>query len=207
MESGQTPTVLALSHGSGDPKRDSVIAVFLDEEGRFRQLAKFDNLASSLTREGANPVHREAFAELIKARRPQVIVVGGFSASTKRLFEDVTAIATEVSDAIFDEELDGTLNESGEPLTGEERIARAKFEITYVFDDVARIYQNSQRAAAEFSELPTLGKYCVGLARYAQSPLNEYAALGSDLTAITHDVNQKFVRPLPLPLFLPRHGD
>ncbi|GAA5881838.1 hypothetical protein JCM1840_001631 [Sporobolomyces johnsonii] len=73
------------------------------------------------------------------------------------------------------------------------REARAAFESTYVNDEVARIYQNSQRANVEFSELSTVGKYCVGLARYAQSPLNEYAALGADLAALTYDPNQKFL--------------
>ena len=32
-----------------------------------------------------------------------------------------------------------------------------------------------------------MGKYRVGLARYAQSPLNEFAALGSDIAALTLD--------------------
>lgn len=59
--------------------------------------------------------------------------------------------------------------------------------VIYVFDEVARIYQHSKRAAEEFSALSPTAKYCIGLARYAQSPLNEYAALGSDITAINFD--------------------
>jgi hypothetical protein len=39
----------------------------------------------------------------------------------------------------------------------------------------------------EFSALSPTAKYCVGLARYTQSPLNEYAALGTDITAISFD--------------------
>ena len=52
-------------------------------------------------------------------------------------------------------------------------------------DDAARIYHHSKRAAEEFSVLPPNAKYCVGLARYFQSPLNDFAALGSDITAIS----------------------
>jgi transcription elongation factor SPT6 len=59
--------------------------------------------------------------------------------------------------------------------------------VIYVFDDVARIYQHSKRAADEFSALSPVAKYCVGLARYAQSPLNEYAAMGADITAISFE--------------------
>jgi transcription elongation factor SPT6 len=55
--------------------------------------------------------------------------------------------------------------------------------VIYINDEVARIYQHSKRAANEFSALSVTAKYCVGLARYTQSPLNEYAALGSDITA------------------------
>jgi hypothetical protein len=57
----------------------------------------------------------------------------------------------------------------------------------YVHDDVAQIYHHSKRAPEEFSALPPNAKYCVGLARYVQSPLNQFAALGPDMTAISLD--------------------
>ncbi|KAJ6630875.1 transcription elongation factor SPT6 [Mycena sp. CBHHK59/15] len=56
--------------------------------------------------------------------------------------------------------------------------------VIYVRDDIARMYQHSQRASDEFSAQPLIIKYCVGLARYVQSPLNEYAALGTDMHAV-----------------------
>ena len=70
--------------------------------------------------------------------------------------------------------------------------------VIYVFDEVARIYQHSKRAGDEYSALSPTAKYCVGLARYTQSPLIEYAALGPDITAISfeeddqHLVNNHF---------------
>ncbi|KAH8833649.1 transcription elongation factor Spt6 [Flagelloscypha sp. PMI_526] len=50
--------------------------------------------------------------------------------------------------------------------------------VIYTHDDVARLYQHSPKADAEFSTLPTIAKYCVGLARYVQNPLIEFANLG-----------------------------
>ncbi|KAJ3551001.1 hypothetical protein NMY22_g91 [Coprinellus aureogranulatus] len=57
--------------------------------------------------------------------------------------------------------------------------------VIYVRDEVARIYQHSSRGETEFPSMPPIANYCVGLAWYLQSPLNEYAALASDITAIT----------------------
>jgi transcription elongation factor SPT6 len=68
--------------------------------------------------------------------------------------------------------------------------------VIYVHDDSARIYQHSKRASEEFSALSLTAKYCVGLARYTQSPMNEYAALGRDMAAITYDEDsQQLVGP------------
>lgn len=188
MEKGDVPSVLAITHGHGNPSQDSVICVFLDSEGHFREHLKIDNLGPDSSRQ--DPDQRQSFLDLLRNRRPQVIVVGGFSAATKRLMSEVKSIAQEVSQAIIES---GEDQDDDEDLLASEREARAAFETTFVYDDVARIYQNSRRAVAEFPELSQLGKYCVGLARYVQSPLNEYAALGSDLAAITFDPYQKLV--------------
>lgn len=191
MEPGQTPSVLAISQGNGDPRRDSVYAVFLDSDGHFREHLKLDSL------ETMEESQHEAFTELLKRRRPQVVVVGGFTPNTRRLMAEFRTLAGAISSEIVENEMDVDAEEEEKALPAEEkarkRDARAAFESTYVNDEVARIYQNSARAATEFSELSPVAKYCVGLARYAQSPLNEYAALGQDLAALTYDANQKFV--------------
>lgn len=197
MEKGDVPTVLALSHGRGDPQRDDVVGVFLDGDGYFRENIKISNLFAP------SETEREQFTEMLRRRRPQVVVIGGFSPNTKRLMADFRAFAQGVSDQIVTEEEDQPDErdvEQGEEVrrfTPDELDRRARFESIYVYDDVAKIYSNSQRAAVEYPDLSHLGKYCVGLARYAQSPLNEYAALGADLTALTYDVNQKFVSRRP----------
>lgn len=191
MEAGQVPSVLAISSGRGDPKRDSIVGVFLDTDGHFREHIKIDNLFDPEEKQ------REAFTDLLKRRRPQVVVVGGYSSATMQLLDNFRNFAARVTQELLDEgvEDDNELDEGYDATeTAARKANRAAFESTYVHDEVARIYQNSARATLEFPDLSTLGKYCIGLARYAQSPLNEYAALGQDLGALSYSPNQKYVR-------------
>ena len=164
------PSVLALSWGKGDPLKDPVHLVFLDEAGRMREYTKIDNLQDSET--------VEEFTDILKKRKPDVIVVGGLSISTLKLTRRVKDILK-----------GGDIMVRGPAINGQ----AFDVPIIYVFDDVARIYQHSNRAVGEFSALPTTARYCVGLARYAQSPLNEFAALGSDIAAITLEEDQHLV--------------
>lgn len=164
------PSVLALSWGKGDPLKDPVHLVFLDEAGRMREYTKIDNLQDSEM--------VEEFTDILKKRKPDVIVVGGMSISTLKLTRRVKDILK-----------GGDIMVRGPAINGQ----AFDVPIIYVFDDVARIYQHSNRAVDEFSALPTTARYCVGLARYAQSPLNEFAALGSDIAAITLEEDQHLV--------------
>ncbi|KZO97710.1 hypothetical protein CALVIDRAFT_535812 [Calocera viscosa TUFC12733] len=66
-------------------------------------------------------------------------------------------------------------------------------DVIYVPDEVARIYQNSTRAAQEFGSFSVIARYCIGLARYVQNPLNEYAALGEDISIVKFDDDQKLL--------------
>lgn len=135
--------------------------VFLDEMGRMREHTKIDNLHDGEM--------LDEFFDLLKRRKPDVIAIGGFSMATMKLEDRVKEILRGPSAAE-----EGWGNQQA-------------FDIPVVFvkDDVARIYQHSKRSVDEFPSIPPIAKYCVGLARYLQSPLNEFAALGSDITAIT----------------------
>jgi transcription elongation factor SPT6 len=174
MQSGDVPAVMALSWGKGDPQKDAISIVFLDDSGRLREHTQLDNLVDD--------VNKTDLENLIKRRRPDVIVVGGFSIATANL-------SHRVKELLRPADTTGDFGSSDSP----------SIDVVYVYDEVARIYQHSKRAEEEFSALSPLAKYCVGLARYVQSPLNEYAALGSDITAITFNEDyQQMASYLPL---------
>jgi transcription elongation factor SPT6 len=170
MKTGDVPSVLAVSWGKGDPQKDAITLVVLDEAGRLREHTKIDNLVDQEL--------KDEFIDLLKRRRPDVIVIGGFTMATTALSKCVKSILSGKPPR------EGDVGPGDEPQPNEQA-----FDIPtiYVFDEVARIYQHSKRAAQEFSALSPTAKYCVGLARYTQSPLNEYAALGADITAISFE--------------------
>jgi transcription elongation factor SPT6 len=155
--------------------------VYVDEAGRMREHTKIDNLYDT--------DNIDEFIDLLMRRKPDVAVVGGFSIATLKLMHRVKELFRGAPP-----DQDSSAWRGGE----------GGFDIPaiYIHDDVARIYQHSKRAADEFSALSPTAKYCVGLARYVQSPLNEFAALGPDITAISFDEdNQHLVRDLQSFLF------
>jgi transcription elongation factor SPT6 len=169
LQPGDTPSVLAMSWGNGDAQRDDITLVFLDHEGRLRDQTRIDNLITQTS--------RDEFYDLLQRRRPEVIVVGGFTAATAKLRHGVNHLVNRVA-------LNPALNmghEWEEPLDMRESMG---IDVIYTPDDVARIFQRSQRAELEFGSLWPLAKYCASLARYVQNPLAEFAALGSDIAAI-----------------------
>lgn len=127
----------------------------------MREHTKLDNLY--------DPEMVDEFFDILRRRKPNVIVIGGFSVATFKLS---SLVKKHIGGGVHD---------------GQNNQEIFDIPVTYVHDDVARIYQHSKRANDEFSALSPTAKYCIGLARYMQSPLNEYAALGSDITAITFE--------------------
>ncbi|KZT70155.1 transcription elongation factor Spt6 [Daedalea quercina L-15889] len=171
MAAGETPSVLAMSWGKGEPHKDLISLVFMDEAGRLREHTRLENLVDQES--------RDEFVDILKRRRPHVIVIGGFSIATAKLAQRVKEIVNKPN---------GENGEMGqdEPMN---------IDVIYVLDEVARMYQNSKRAEEEYSALAPLARYCVGLARYTQSPLNEYAALGADIKAIMFDEDNQNLIP------------
>ncbi|KAJ7172406.1 transcription elongation factor SPT6 [Mycena filopes] len=167
-----TPTVLACSWGKGDPHKDAISIVFLDSRGRMREQTKLDNLVDTEM--------RDEFIDLLRRRKPDVIGIGGFTMAT-------TKLSARVKEIVASMRLDNTSAETDQIYNT---------PVIYVRDEVARLYQHSDRANAEFSAHSLITKYCVGLARYVQSPLNEFAALGSDISAVLlESVEQRLVPP------------
>lgn len=178
---------MAISWGEGDPKRDVISVICLDSEGRLREQGNFDNLKEK--------DKENEFIGIVKRRKIDVIVIGGFNANSHRLAELVKAL-------VLDPDWKAEQQKAGKPgveqggFDARESLDKPVY-VKFVPDAVARIFQHSKRATEDFSTLSTTGRYCVGLARYAQSPLNEYAALGQDITAITFDQDvQQLVSPI-----------
>lgn len=185
MQPGDTPSVLAMSWGKGDFQRDDITIIFLDHEGRLREHTRIDNLMDQ--------EHLDEMRDILDRRRPDVIVVGGFSTSTLKLMQRVKNF---IQGGAPGESQSGDSGWGGQP---QEHQNGYDIPVIYALDEVARIYQHSKRAEEEFGALSPLAKYCVGLARYTQSPLNEYAALGPDISAISFDEDsQPLVRTLSL---------
>lgn len=128
---------------------------------------------------------RDEFYDVMSRRQPSVIVVGGLTMATCKLSRKVKEIVAGKVD--IPPPVDGHNHNTYPPVPSQPMALRADLGIPviYVQDDLARMYANSSRASQEFPAFSTTGKYCVGLARYTQSPLNEFAALGADITAIT----------------------
>lgn len=132
-----------------------------------------------------------ALKEHIQRLKPDVIVIGGFTPSTNRLKADVRFVTDQIRE---ERTLAANNNGNADQEAHQKALDKAEIEIIYVHDDVARLYQNSKRATAEFGEdISHIAKYCIGLARYVQSAVCEYASLGQDLTAINFDSSQKLV--------------
>jgi hypothetical protein len=119
---------------------------------------------------------------LIHRRKPDVIAIGGFSLTTTKLSQRVKEAV-----GITTHPVENGLGQTWSDVPSRPPQQDMNIPVIYVHDEVARIYQHSKRAEEEFSALSPTAKYCVGLARYVQSPLNEYAALGPDITAISFD--------------------
>ncbi|KAK0728681.1 SH2 domain-containing protein [Lasiosphaeria miniovina] len=172
---GTMPRVLTLSNGMGDPNRDPVSWTWVEEDGRVLEHGKFINL-------GRDESQREAFTELVRRRRPDVVGISGFSADTNRLVKDVENLISEKG-------LMGT--EYEDPETSEYR--SDLLEVIVVNDEVARLYKDSPRAVADHPTLNPLTRYCIALARYMQNPMKEYAALGRDITSLLIHPYQQYL--------------
>ncbi|MCJ1307676.1 Transcription elongation factor spt6 [Agyrium rufum] len=182
MMLGTVPRVLALSSGSGTYGRDAICWAWVEEDGRVLENGKYTDLSSGDSERGtADGVDVKKFVELVNRRRPDVIGVSGFSADTRKLYKQL-------------EQLVDTHDLRGGEYEGEDgQELSDKLEVVIVNDEVARLYQSSDRANHEHPGFAPLTKYCVALAKYLQNPLKEYASLGRDITSIAFDSAQGYV--------------
>lgn len=84
LDRGNVPRVLSVSWGHGDPMRDAIMAVYMDENGRVLDQTKFNNLRDE--------EYRAELAELLERRRPDVVAIAGFSVGTHWCRQQVAGI-------------------------------------------------------------------------------------------------------------------
>ncbi|KAK0547552.1 Transcription elongation factor spt6 [Tilletia horrida] len=194
------PKVLAMTQPTS---RAPISGVLLDQSGQLREYVNYKHLnPPAMMAEELSAVERrkletmddplKTFKDFLLRHKPHVIVVAGWGVHINPLAKKLAAIANEVQVEIVRD--DGETYGVDESRYGfdptyfvnpeHDRTALAKIDTITVHDDLARRFRTSERAAQEFPGLDSIGRYCVGLARYAQSPLNEFAALGSDLADI-----------------------
>ena len=182
MVIGTIPRVLALSNGTAFIGREAICWAFVEEGGRVLGNGKLTDLALGDPERGTSDgADVKTLQDLVSHFHPDVIGVSGFSAETRKLYKQLDDIveAKELHGAEYDDE------------DGNNRVD--KLEVMVVNDEVARLYQTSDRATMEHPGFAPLTKYCVGLAKYLQDPLLEYASLGRDIISITFDPAQRFV--------------
>lgn len=194
IESGETPSVLAITTGRGDI-RDAVIAIVLDQEGNIRSQNKFDNLKDE--------PNRAAFCELIKKRSPQVVAIGGLSVHTAKLREDASSTLREYAIQQFGENppvsaaFEDPLQYADELTHYDNRLQPYTIPMIFPQDATARLYMTSEEAEKEHPTLPLNGRYALALARYTQNPLNSYCKVGRAIASVTFiEHHQKLVSPV-----------
>lgn len=184
MKKGTIPRVLAISNGSGISGRDAICWAWVAEDGRVLENGKFNDLAPG-DKERSVPDGKdvEAFAEVVRRREPDVIGLSGFSPETRKLYNQLTTIIKEkdLRGAVYTDE--------------DDRDTSDLLEVVIVNDEVARLYQSSERAKLDHPSFAPLTHYCVALAKYMQDPLKEYAALGRDLISISFVPGQQLLQP------------
>ncbi|KAH9819382.1 hypothetical protein Tdes44962_MAKER05220 [Teratosphaeria destructans] len=182
MVLGTIPRVLALSNGAGN-RGDAICWAYMEENGRVNENGKFNDLRlGNPDRFLPDGKDVAALVELVERRKPDVVAVSGWSVETRRLYKDL-------QDLVEAKKLMGGIFEDDE--TGEER--QDPLDVIICNDEVARLYHTSKRAEVEHPNMPALARYCVGLCKYMQDPMKQYASLGRDITSISFDPNQHLI--------------
>ncbi|KZO90969.1 hypothetical protein CALVIDRAFT_568641 [Calocera viscosa TUFC12733] len=196
MEEGDILSIITLSVGKGEPQ-EAIVAVYVDEDGRMREHTEFDNLHDESM--------QEEFRAFVRRPKPDVVGITGFSTHTMRIMEDVRKVVGDPTALELSDVADGaggansgwSGNDGVWGSRGGANGASAEEEkypnFSYVPNEVARRYQNSTRTAQEFGSFSVIARHCICLARYVQNPLNEYAALGEDISIVKSDDEQKLL--------------
>lgn len=181
FDKGTKPNVLALSFGNGDFE-SAVIGVFMRDNGKVQDFFKSDSspVKDKESEERFHAQFKEYLEKGLRSYKPDVIVISGYNATSKKLFDSVKSFVEMNQITVNIDDLEDVENPPIVPVIWGE-------------SETATLYQNSERAKIELSEKPTLSKFCVGLARYVQSPLLEYISLQDNILSLTFYEHQKLI--------------
>lgn len=172
QKDSKVPRVLTLSCGQGRFGSDAIIGVLLNRKGEF--VKDFKIVDNPFDRN-----HPEAFEEtldnIIQTCEPHAIGINGPNPRTQRFHKKVVEVIQKKQ----------IMDKKGQLIS-----------VVYVEDETALRFQGSKRAHEEFANKAPLIKYCIGLARYMQSPLLEYAnLLPEELMSLAIHSNQSLLTP------------
>lgn len=173
---GSKANVLALTFGKGDYD-SAVVGVYIKHDGKVSRFFKSTENPSR-NRETEDAFKGQLKQFLDEDETPDVVVVSGYNANTKRLHDVVYNFVSEYGISVKSEFDDGSSQ---------------LVKVIWGQDETARLYQNSERAKKEFPDKPTLVKYAISLGRYLQDPLLEYITLGDDILSLTFHEHQKLI--------------
>ncbi|KAJ8312685.1 hypothetical protein KUTeg_010058 [Tegillarca granosa] len=154
--------VLGIAY-STDRLRDSDVAGFgalIDGEGQVRDflrlvyLTKRRNVWRQADREGKEK-DLERLKEFISTKKPHVVAVSAESRDALMIVDDIKSVIEE--------------------LCQEQQMTPIHVEL--VDNELAMVYENSNKAQAEFREYPVVLRHAVSIARRLQDPLIEFAQL------------------------------
>lgn len=183
MEAGTKPQVMTFTPGNEPNTRNSVFWTFLNAEGRMQENGRLADFQLGIEDKGLpDSEDVDKIVQVIDRRKPDIIGVSGFSVEARKLY-------TDLRDLIERKDIRGI--EYDDPTDSRPR--RDLIEVAMVNDEVARLYHTSKRATLDYPSVAPLTKYCVGLGKYLQSPLKQYAALGRDILSISFNPDQNLI--------------
>lgn len=193
-DSRSTPRILSLSWGEGRRNRDGIEAIILGGSGKIRAHAAFPDLRDH--------VHQLSFISFMRQHTPDLVLVSGFSVSTRRLLDQVrqlvqaefpsmlaqayterqarkTRLLGEPNQERPTREINGSWDSDLAP-PHDSSSSNLMPPIELGLDETALLYIESPRAHREVPGWSRVAKLCLGVARRHQCPVREFAILGID---------------------------
>ncbi|KAI5965077.1 SPT6 [Candida theae] len=180
-DKGTRPNVLALTFGKGDYD-SAVVGVFVKDTGKVQDFFKSETnpIRDLESEEKFTGQLKEFIDKRLKIDKPDVLVISGFNANSKRLYDILKKFVEE-------NHIMANIDELPKDTTPE------LIDVIWGPDETARLYQNSERAKTDSPDKPQLVRYAIGVAKYIQDPLLEYVSLGDDILSLTFHEHQKLI--------------